>query len=68
MIDECQKTGEDMLMWSHDYNKRIHKIYRGHRDANTIEGKYIDEVMKYYIQLKSFKKELDDIQMQRDTN
>ena len=60
MINECQKTGKDMLMWSHDYNERIHKIHHGHYDANTIKGKYIDEVMKDCIQLKSCKKELDD--------
>ena len=61
MINECQKIGKDMLMWSHDYNERIHKLYCGHCGANTIKGKYIDNVMKECIQLKSFKKELDDI-------
>ena len=55
MIDNCEKSDKEIQMWSHDYNEQIHKMYRGHRDANTIEGKYIDKVTKDCIQLQSFK-------------
>ena len=53
MIDECENTDNDIIVWSHDYNEKIHKIYRGHRDANTIEGHYIEKVLKECIQVKS---------------
>ena len=52
MINECEKTDENMIIWSHAYNERIHKLYRGHRDANTIEGKYIDKVLKECIKVE----------------
>ena len=57
MINDCEESGKEMVTWSHDYNERIHKIYRGHRDANIIEEKYIDMVTKDCIQLQSFKLE-----------
>ena len=56
MLDDCEKSGKE-ITWSHDYNERIHKIYRGHRDANIIENKYIEQVTKECIQLQSFKVE-----------
>ena len=45
-MDECENNEKDMMIRSHDYNERIHKKYRGHCDANTIEGKYIEQMMK----------------------
>ena len=31
--------------WNYEMNENIHKIYRGHRDANCINGKFIEQVM-----------------------
>ena len=30
---------------SYEYNKNIHKMYRGHRDTNFIDGTFIEQVM-----------------------
>ena len=51
------RNQEKEITWSHDYNEQIHKIYRGHRDANIIGKKYIEQVTKEYINLQSFKVE-----------
>ena len=68
MIDECENTEKDMIIWSHDYNEKIHKIYRGHRDANIIEGQYIEKVMKECIQIKTLKIDQDYNETQQNTD
>ena len=41
--------------WNYDTNEKIHKIYRGHRDANCIDGKFIEEVMSESIGIVTIK-------------
>jgi len=39
-----EEVGED-IKESYEYNEKIHKMYRGHRDANCIDGAFIERVM-----------------------
>ena len=43
--------------WLFSYNEKIHKIYRNHRDANIIEGSYIEAVMRECIGISRNKQE-----------
>ena len=42
---QLQREEVDESRDSYDYNKRIHKMYSGHRDANCIDGAFIKRVM-----------------------
>ena len=41
--------------WNYETNEKIHKIYRGHRGANCINGKFIEEVMSESIGIVTIK-------------
>ena len=38
-------NGENEIKWSYDYNEKLHKIYKTHRDANAFDSKFIKMVM-----------------------
>ena len=43
-----EEEGEDTFSdakETYEYNEKIHKMYRGHRDANCIDGAFIERVM-----------------------
>ena len=38
--------------WNFEYNEKNQKVYQGHRDANIIDGPFIDNVMRDNIGVK----------------
>ena len=47
MIEEDEgQNSKVKTEWLFSYNKKIHQIYRDHRDANIIEEAYIEAVMQ----------------------
>ena len=43
--EEVDETSDSNINETYDYNEKIHKMYRGYRDANCIDGAFIERVM-----------------------
>ena len=43
--EEVDENTDSKVNLSYEYNKNIHKMYRGHCDTNCIDGVFIEQVM-----------------------
>ena len=68
MLENDIDDGEHNIEWSYDYNEKIHKIYKTHRDPSSFDNKFIEIVVKECIGVEnnlskdSLKLEFDKLQ------
>ena len=43
--EEVDENTDSKANLSYEYNEKIHKMYRGHHNANCIDGSFIERVM-----------------------